>query len=62
MNNKEAISELNHLYGVVDNQYKKALDLAIEALEKQARDQKPKTPTCLTNPDRYAELLERYKE
>ena len=62
MNNKEAISELLHLYCYVDNRFKLALDVAIEALKKESQEQKITPPSCLTNPDRYAELLERYKE
>ena len=30
---KRTISELNHLYGVVDQQYKKALDVAFDCID-----------------------------
>lgn len=33
-----------------------------EVLIKEISEMKVKTPSCLTNPERYAELLERYKE
>ena len=33
-----------------------------EALIKAESEKKVKTPSCLTNPERYEELLERYKE
>ena len=33
MNNKEAIANLNHIYGVVSPDIQRSLDLAIKALE-----------------------------
>lgn len=41
----------------------KMVDYAIEAMEHEMqKDKKIVPPTCLTNPERYEELLERYKE
>lgn len=35
MTNKEAISNLNHIYGIVSSDIQRSLDLAIKALEER---------------------------
>lgn len=37
MTNKEAIANLNHIYGIVSSDIQRSLDLAIKALEQQLK-------------------------
>ena len=38
MTNKEAIANLNHIYGIVSSDIQRSLDLAIKALEEYPTD------------------------
>lgn len=38
MTNKEAISNLNHIYGIVSPDIQRSLDVAFKALEEQPRE------------------------
>lgn len=61
MTNAEAISNLNHIYGIVSPDIQRSIDLAIKALEERPTGEWVKVKEERMSVDMSGEIVTRYK-